>query len=269
VTPDEFALTWQASDSAEEAAEKLGMPEPIVLARVSNYRKLGVNLKKMPRKNSRRVDVEGINKSIKLNNTFLDGHSTPASVESVLGLVNERLTTSSPVGLSVRIHLLDGTPDGFRIIERVSSTIQALACPRSRFRDVKSRTEFQKPGTYLLIGPPGEEGRQLLYVGEGDPILPRVESHCCKKDFWTDLILFSAKSDCLHKAHCQFLEARLTALPKASLRYKLQNGNTPELPSLSEADVAEGEAFLGEALLLSRLLGLNFFEQGPGEAGEG
>jgi hypothetical protein len=45
-------------------AEKLGMHEPIVLARVSNYRKQGLNLQKMRGKNTRRVDVEVIKKRI-------------------------------------------------------------------------------------------------------------------------------------------------------------------------------------------------------------
>lgn len=260
VTPEEFALTWNASDSAEEVAEKLGMPEPIVLARVSNYRKRGVNLKKMRRKNARRVDVEAINKSIETTNTFLDDHSASPLVERVLVLANDMVTTPPLRGLSVRIHLLDGTPDGPRIFERISSTIQALACSRPRFRDVKSRPELKRPGAYLLIGPPAEDGRQPVYVGEGDPVFPRLEQHSCKKDFWTGLLLFSAKNDCLHKAHIQYLESRLTSLAKTSMKCKLYNGNTPELPSLSAPDVAEGQAFLDEALLLSRLLGLSFFE---------
>jgi hypothetical protein len=64
VTPEKFALTWNACESAEEVAEKLGMPKPIVLARVSNYRKMGIHLKKMRRKNSRRLDVDKINRLI-------------------------------------------------------------------------------------------------------------------------------------------------------------------------------------------------------------
>src|SRR6478672_7811948 len=77
VTPEEFALTWNSCDSAEEVAEKLGMPKPIILARVSNYRKKGVHLKKMRRKNARRLDVDKLNRSIKTQNISFSGDCTP------------------------------------------------------------------------------------------------------------------------------------------------------------------------------------------------
>jgi hypothetical protein len=101
-------------------------------------------------------------------------------------------------------------------------------------------------------------------VGEGDPALPRLEQHYVKKRFWSHFLLFVSKNDCLHKAHLQFLESRLTALAALGGRCELDNGNTPLPPSLSDADLAEGEAFLDEVLLLTRLSGLSFFEQAPG-----
>lgn len=54
----------------------------------------------------------------------------------------------------------------------------------------------------------------MLYVGEGDPIRPRLESHYAQKDFWTRAIgLTTTTARQLNKAHVQFLEARLIALP--------------------------------------------------------
>ncbi len=131
---------------------------------------------------------------------------------------------------------------------------------------MKSRGEFARPGVYLLAGQQDADGRQRLYVGEGDPALPRLEHHFYKKDFWFCLLLFTSKTDCLHKAHVQFLESRLAALAALGGRCELDNGNTPLPPSLSETDLAEGEAFLDEVLLLTRLSGLTFFEQGNAPA---
>lgn len=57
-----FVRVWQSSNSLEEVASRLEMPKPIVLARKSNYTKLGVRLKKMPRKSSHRgLDVAALN----------------------------------------------------------------------------------------------------------------------------------------------------------------------------------------------------------------
>jgi hypothetical protein len=63
VSPKRFIEVWQAASSAEEAANTLGMPKPIVHARVSTYRKQGINLKKMKRA-SKKLDVEGLNELI-------------------------------------------------------------------------------------------------------------------------------------------------------------------------------------------------------------
>ena len=43
------------------------------------------------------------------------------------------------------------------------------------------------------------------------------------------------------------------------LKRQLDNGNAPTLPSLSEADVADAEGFLGEMLLCFPVLGVNLF----------
>jgi hypothetical protein len=61
VTPQEFIRAWESSSTAEEVAEILGMPKAIVLARASNYRLQGVKLKKMPRQNKRKLDVDALN----------------------------------------------------------------------------------------------------------------------------------------------------------------------------------------------------------------
>lgn len=66
VSPEKFVTTWQSSNSAAEVAEKLGMPKNIVLARSAVYRKPrkdgtpGIPLKKMPRTNPRRLDIESL-----------------------------------------------------------------------------------------------------------------------------------------------------------------------------------------------------------------
>lgn len=47
VSAERFIEVWQTSESAQEVADKLGMPKPIVLARASNYRSDGIPLKSM------------------------------------------------------------------------------------------------------------------------------------------------------------------------------------------------------------------------------
>ena len=116
---------------------------------------------------------------------------------------------------------------------------------------------------YILVGP--DENSQLprVYVGEGDPIGPRLDQHAKNKDFWTQTVAFTSKDQNLNKAHIQFLEYRLVDLAKSAKRCILDNSNTPQPPSLSEADTAEAEGFLADVLLCLPVLGYGFFEAAP------
>ena len=62
VSASDFVLAWESSTDAAEVAAKLGMTRPLVNARASYYRRIGINLKKLKRANARRLDVEALNK---------------------------------------------------------------------------------------------------------------------------------------------------------------------------------------------------------------
>jgi hypothetical protein len=82
VTPEKFIEVWQTSSSADEVASKLGMPKPIVHARASNYRALGVALKSMPRPKKSRLDVRELNAIIaRLKQQQDDTRAQPASAD--------------------------------------------------------------------------------------------------------------------------------------------------------------------------------------------
>lgn len=165
------------------------------------------------------------------------------------------------LGFSIRLFLADGSPDGLRIVEKSSWIGRGIVCPRSQFPEAKQRRDFDKTGVYVLIGPSPDPSVPTIYVGEGDPAKPRLESHFAKKDFWTMLILFMSKDENLNKAHVQYLEARLLELARDAKRATIDNGNAPQLPSLSEQDVAEVEGFLREMLLIFPVLGVTAFDK--------
>ena len=125
--------------------------------------------------------------------------------------------------------------------------------------DAKQRRELTRTGVYVLVGPPEESGLPRVYVGEGDPIKPRLEQHAANKDFWTAGIAFTSKDEHLNKAHVQYLESRLIELATQSKRCVLDNGNVPTQPTLSEAEIADAEGFIAEMLLCFPLLGASMF----------
>ncbi len=162
-------------------------------------------------------------------------------------------------GCVIRIFLPSGSADGIRVIEKSNWTGRGTMCPRPLFSEAKRRDEFSRAGVYVLVGPSTDGDTSRIYVGEGDPIRPRLEQHASKKDFWTWLVAFTSKDENLNKAHVQYLESRLVELAQKANRCELDNANRPERPSLSEADQAEIDGFLGEMLLCFPIVDLPVF----------
>jgi hypothetical protein len=170
---------------------------------------------------------------------------------------------------SLRIFVADGDPDGLRLVERSNWIGKAVIFPRALYTDVRIRSEFQQTGVYLLLGPRPDADGDMLYVGEGDPVRPRLDDHYAKKDFWTRAVFFVAGAGQLNKAHVQYLEAQLVARARAAKRVPLDNGNYPAEPTLSEADRADMDVFLSNILGMLPVLGIHAFEQSTSASANG
>ncbi len=168
---------------------------------------------------------------------------------------------NTPKPFSLRIFVADGDPDGLRVVERSNWVGKAIVFPRVLLPKIKQRTELGQTGVYLLLGPRENGEGEMLYVGEGDPVRPRLESHYAQKDFWNRAVCFVAAPGQLNKAHVQFLEANLVRLAHAAKRLPLDNANQPAEPSLSEADCADMQVFLENMLGMLPVLGIHAFEQ--------
>ncbi|MBC7350165.1 MAG: GIY-YIG nuclease family protein [Candidatus Aminicenantes bacterium] len=164
-------------------------------------------------------------------------------------------------GFSVRIFIPSGEPDELRIVEKSNWIGQGIVFPRALFAEVRKRDELKRPGVYILWGPSESGQLPLVYVGEGDNIVARLDQHVKQKDFWTYAVVFTSKDQNLNKAHIKYLEARLIALAAEAKRAKLDNNTVPQLPALSEADIVDAEAFLRDLLLCLPVVGVPFFEK--------
>jgi hypothetical protein len=145
---------------------------------------------------------------------------------------------------SIKLFLADGTPDGLRIVEKSNWTGVGLVCTRSQYPNVRHRKEFQGAGVYVLVGP-GETVLPRVYIGEAEVLRKRLDNHHQNNEFWTRFVAFASRDGNLNKAHVRYLEARMIALAKAAKRAEIANGTAPPNPSLSEAETADVESFLG------------------------
>ena len=162
---------------------------------------------------------------------------------------------------SIRIFLPDGTPEGVKVIEKSNWTGIGLVVPRSLLAEAKKRNEFARTGVYLLVGQSDDSDLPTIYIGQGDPVRDRLDSHIAKKEFWTYVAFFVTRDDSLNKAHIGFLEAELIRRAKDAKRAKLDNQNTPQPSSLTEADTADMTSFLCDILSILPLVGLTAFEK--------
>lgn len=162
---------------------------------------------------------------------------------------------------TIRIFVVNGDPEGVRIIEKMNWTGQGITFPRSDWSEIKDRPEFDRPGVYILVGY-SEDDSDLtsIYIGEGDGIRARIESHTKNKDFWDWCVAFVAKDDDLTKTHVQWLEYALVERAKALGRCKVENAQTPKPPAISASTKADVDSFLKELLQILPLVGMRSFE---------
>lgn len=154
---------------------------------------------------------------------------------------------SSP--FTTKLFAPSGSPDGVIVAFRDDWPGRAIIFPRELVGEVKGRKEYAEPGVYLLVS------ARKMYIGEGDPVGNRIDSHVANKDFWRRGLIFTAEGRRLNKAHIQHLESRLVSIAKQANRVELDNGNHPQPPVLSEEEHAFCENFLQQMLLTLPLLG--------------
>lgn len=95
---------------------------------------------------------------------------------------------------SVRIFLVDGDPAGIKTVEKTNWSGVGLVFPQSLFSEARKRPELQRTGVYILVGPGDSVQLPMVYIGEGDPILPRLQQHESKKDWWTHAVAFTSNT---------------------------------------------------------------------------
>ena len=165
----------------------------------------------------------------------------------------------------VRIHLPDGQSSGLRVVEKSNWAGDGALFSRSAYETVRERQEFDfnRTGVYVLWETEDLGALPRVYIGEADPLRPRLNQHWAQKDFWTNAVAFAAKDHSLNKAHVRHLEAQLIQRARDLKRCKLENGNMPNAPSMSSADKTQADAFFRDMLLCLPVLGIDFFEQPP------
>lgn len=170
-------------------------------------------------------------------------------------------------GRSIRLFLVDGTPNGLLTAEIMNWTGHVLTGPRSKLAELVQRPECARTGVYFLVGPdPDNSLRSKVYIGESDDVAKRLKSHnrpedAGGKDFWERVCLVTSKDQNLTKAHVKYLESLLIGIAGNLGRCELVNGTAHEYVSLPESDRADMAFFLEQIRTVLPVLGFDFLRE--------
>jgi len=163
-------------------------------------------------------------------------------------------------GKTIKIFLIDGEPNGRMTCELSNWTGKAYKIPRIKIKDCVDREDLNNTGVYLLFGK-NDSDKDIVYIGEAEAILKRLNQHLTQKDFWNETIVFVSKDDNLNKAHIKYLESRLFEIATQAKRYIIENSVSPTQSSISESDKAEMEEFIENIKMLVNTLGHKLFDE--------
>jgi hypothetical protein len=167
-------------------------------------------------------------------------------------------------GRSIRLFLVDGTPNGLLTAEIMNWTGHVLTGPRSKLSELVKRPEVARTGVYFLVGPdPNNSLRPLVYIGESDDVGKRLKQHNRPedqggKDFWEKVCLITSKDQNLTKAHVKYLESMLIRIASQVGRCKLINGTSHDYINLPESDQADMSFFVEQIRTIMPVLGYDF-----------
>lgn len=163
------------------------------------------------------------------------------------------------LGKSISLFLIDGTTDGVVACELFNWTGKGYKIPRNRLKELSGRDDLRKAGVYFLIGR-DENDTDTVYIGEAEEVFKRLLQQQ-EKDFWAESLAFISKDENLNKAHIKYLEFTLYKKANETSRYKVINNNTPNCPSISEADQAVMTEFAENLIILVGTMGYKIFEK--------
>jgi hypothetical protein len=164
------------------------------------------------------------------------------------------------MGKKLTVYMIDGNAYGPRLSEIGNWVGKAIYTPRASINKIINRSEFDNPGIYCLKGDPTDEAfDEKIYIGEAENIKLRLKQHLSdsNKDF-KELIFFISKDELLTKTQIKYLESRLVQLALSAKTAQIDNGNSPSLPTLHEADISDMEFFLEQIKLILPVMGFNF-----------
>ena len=138
------------------------------------------------------------------------------------------------LGKNFNLFLIDGEVTG-----RIKCTLSnwtglAYKIPRSYLEKSKERQDLKQSGVYFLIEK-NENGDDEVYIGQastrknGEGVLFRVLEHLKDNKYFSEVVILTTQNNSFGPTEISYLENRFTNIALETGRYKVRNGNEPNM----------------------------------------
>ncbi|VVS92217.1 GIY-YIG nuclease family protein [Desulfoluna spongiiphila] len=166
-----------------------------------------------------------------------------------------------PKPYTIRLFVPTGDPNEIKVIVKMNWTGIGLEISRDAWEKHRNEEELSRAGVYILVGYLESDDLPTLYIGQGDGVKSRINSHFVHKAFWDRALVFVSSNHGLNRAHITWLEWALITRAQEMGRCKLDNSTTPNEPVLTRSEKADTEEFFNEILNILPLVELRVFEK--------
>ena len=138
------------------------------------------------------------------------------------------------LGKNFNLFRIDGEVTG-----RIKCTLSnwtglAYKIPRSYLEKSKERQDLKQSGVYFLIEK-NENGDDEVYIGQastrknGEGVLFRVLEHLKDNKYFSEVVILTTQNNSFGPTEISYLENRFTNIALETGRYKVRNGNEPNM----------------------------------------
>lgn len=159
----------------------------------------------------------------------------------------------------IELFLPNGNAQGICEVRTVVNPVRAVSTPRAELSMAKEEVNITSPGVYFLFEESSDRsGKKRVYIGEGTNCYKRVKQHKYddEKGFWDTSILFMSNTGGeLTIAQHKYIEYKTIIEARKIGRFKVENGKTPNKPSISDGRMVEAERIMESIKSILSILG--------------
>jgi len=171
------------------------------------------------------------------------------------------------------LQLVNGDPDGLRIVSIAGRTTVLAAVPITEMNQLLARHEADRVAVYFLTGismPPREPtnvadgfvAKPVIYIGQTGSVRRRFAEHHRMQDAdWSSLFVATTTCGVFNSAHARFVEKVLTERAREVGACEVLN--QADSVHLDDGDRAFAEEFGQNVFALSQILGSDHFRPRP------